>query len=605
MKKNFSYVFVLILSLTSGLISAQDFTVKIGTTDPYGGFFKPVKAGGSFQFQIEIKNNRQDTCTISIVKSNMGEVESWVTIDNNSQSLFPSQSKNFLLSVAVPSSAGDRDYAMFLGFNAFDKNNNNHSFNYNAQTIIVDNSSPNAPSFTVSQTSTTVFVNSWDSWDARSSAYTAWNLSSGIDGIKSYTIAIKNPDNTVKASISKNATDYHYHTFTGLSPNTNYKANVTAIDLAGNSNTSEMTATTAPAKPTGLTCSNTSYISTTLTWNASAGATEYNIYEFINNTNNLLNSVPVTTTSYIISNLSPGSTHSYNVIARGIAGASDRSDNVTVTTLNLPPITGSASLCTGGSTYAVQNLFTGYSVNWTCSDNITKFSASGSNAVFKPKGYGNGTIYASIIAPTGEVLVLQSMGVWIGKPEINSQTPLAYYSSGIYNSVCNSQTYITNMTISGASNATWYRIAASPSNTSWYQTGNNVSFYFWSVNQTQVFRISSSNTCGTTSYDFGFKSISCGPDPCNPVYTIAPNPASDQSTVIINIPAPCDQTLMQSSSFNGYVAIYDNQGTLKKKENYKTYGNIDLDLSGLKNGVHHIEIFDGKTIHKKTILIQK
>ncbi len=248
-------------------------------------------------------------------------------------------------------------------------------------------------------------------------------------------------------------------------------------------------------------------------------------------------------------------------------------------------------------------------LTWTNSSNVNYISGQNTTQyIIQPSTINSYsasvTLNIHIKSPVNKDRTI-SKSFWIGKPQITSQNPLAYYSSGIYNSVCNSQTYLTNMSISGASNATWNRIAASPINTSWYQTGNNVSFYFWSVNQTQVFRISSSNTCGTTSYDFGFKSISCGPDPCNPVYTIAPNPASDQSTVIINIPAPCDQTLMQSSSFNGYVAIYDNQGTLKKKENYKTYGNIDLDLSGLKNGVHHIEIYDGKTIQKKSILIQR
>jgi hypothetical protein len=204
-----------------------------------------------------------------------------------------------------------------------------------------------------------------------------------------------------------------------------------------------------------------------------------------------------------------------------------------------------------------------------------------------------------------DIKTSKRINFWIGKPQITSQTPLAYYSSGVYNSVCNSQTYITNMTISGASNASWSRIAANPSNTSWYQTGNNVSFYFWAINQTAVFRISSSNTCGTTSYDFGFKSITCGTNPCDPVYTIAPNPAIDQSTIIINIPAPCDQLMKQSSSFNGYIAVYDNHGTLKKKTNYKNYGNVELDLTDLNNGPHFIEIYDGKSIQKKTILIQK
>jgi len=74
---------------------AQDFTVQIPSTDNCGHYIKPIKAGGSHQFQINVKNNRADTCTVSIDKSAMGTVSIWVSIDNNSQQIFPSQSKNY------------------------------------------------------------------------------------------------------------------------------------------------------------------------------------------------------------------------------------------------------------------------------------------------------------------------------------------------------------------------------------------------------------------------------------------------------------------------------------------------------------------------------
>jgi len=161
MKKLFDYLCVLtILLSTTGLVSAQDFTVTIKSTDNYGGLITPLKPGSSHQLQINVKNNRQDTCTVSIVKNAMGEVESWVSIDNNSQSIFPAQSKNFLLTINVPSNAEDRDYILWLSFNAYDKDGNNHSFDYTAQTIIVDNSLPHTPTFFIDQTSTTIFVNS-------------------------------------------------------------------------------------------------------------------------------------------------------------------------------------------------------------------------------------------------------------------------------------------------------------------------------------------------------------------------------------------------------------------------------------------------------------
>lgn len=77
MKKLFDYLCTLIFLLaTSELIHAQNFTVTIPTTDNYAGYIKPIKAGGSHQFQIEVKNNRQDTCTVSIDKNAIGEVSS-------------------------------------------------------------------------------------------------------------------------------------------------------------------------------------------------------------------------------------------------------------------------------------------------------------------------------------------------------------------------------------------------------------------------------------------------------------------------------------------------------------------------------------------------
>ncbi len=233
MKKLINYLCVLLFILAAhGLIYAQDFTVEIPTTDACANYIKPIKAGGSHQFQIKVKNNTQDTSTVSIDKDAMGaDVSSWVTIDNNSQQLFPSQSKNFLLTINVPVGTCDCDFVMDLYFEAKDKDGDEHQFYYYSQWIIVDNSPPSSPTFSVSQTSTTIFVNSWNSWDNRSSEYTSVNLFSGIGGIKNYTVVIKNPNGSVKASVSKKFSDYNYYTFKNLNPNTNYKASVKAIAL--------------------------------------------------------------------------------------------------------------------------------------------------------------------------------------------------------------------------------------------------------------------------------------------------------------------------------------------------------------------------------------
>ena len=435
MKKFINYLSVLLFILaTHGFIYAQDFTVTIESTDAYAHYLPPIKAGGSHQFQIEVKNNRSDTCTVSIDKNSMGiDVSSWVTIDNNSQKIFPSQSKNFLLTINVPAGTCDCDFVMWLYFDAIDKHGNNHPFDYYPQGIIIDNSPPLSPTFSISQTSSTIFVYSWDSWDERSNTYTVWNPSAGTSGIKTYKIDIKNPNGTIAKSITKDFTDYNYYTFNNLNSNTNYKASVTAFDLVGNSRTTEKSATTAPAKPTGLTFSNITYIDATLSWSPSTGATGYNVYKVSGSTNTKLNSSPITTNSYKIEELNPNSTYSFNVIALSNVGPSDRSNNASVTTLTLPGISGSSTICSDEYTYTIQGLVPGYTVSWNNSSNLNKQSSSGSSANFIKISNGAGWIGANIIAPNARVLELSNKNVWVGKPSfyLDGDDELPAGSAGI------------------------------------------------------------------------------------------------------------------------------------------------------------------------------
>lgn len=98
---------LMLLFLTTGNAWSQDFTVTVPSTDNADGYIQPLKAGASTQFQVQVTNNRADTCTVSIIKFYLGTAESWVTIDNNSQKIFPQQSKNFLLTLTVPTGTAE------------------------------------------------------------------------------------------------------------------------------------------------------------------------------------------------------------------------------------------------------------------------------------------------------------------------------------------------------------------------------------------------------------------------------------------------------------------------------------------------------------------
>jgi len=140
-------------------------------------------------------------------------------------------------------------------------------------------------------------------------------------------------------------------TVTGLTSGTSYSFHVTAVDAAGNESTASNTVnvttltpdTQAPSVPTGLSSSNVTQTSLTLSWSASSdnvGVTGYDVYQGTT----LIKSVTGTSTS--VSGLSANTTYSFKVRAKDAAGnTSAQSSALSVTTLAQ-----SVSYCTTGGT---------------------------------------------------------------------------------------------------------------------------------------------------------------------------------------------------------------------------------------------------------------
>jgi len=130
-------------------------------------------------------------------------------------------------------------------------------FSGNEQNIIIDSSTPDAPTFSHYSTSNSVTVSNWYSWDYMSNTYTTNNNTAGIGGIKSYIL------NLTKSGYSKSktfaATGGNSYRFNNTLPNTSYTLSVTAVDMAGNTKASTENVSTAPAKVTGLSFSNIKY----------------------------------------------------------------------------------------------------------------------------------------------------------------------------------------------------------------------------------------------------------------------------------------------------------------------------------------------------------
>ena len=603
MRKLINYLCVLLLILAAQLqIQAQDFTVEIKSTDDYAGYIKPIKAGGSHPFQIKVKNNREDTCTVSIDKDGMGEVESWVSIEDNSLTIFPEQTVIFLLHITVPTNTIEGLYPMFLYFDAYAKGeSHNNSFQYDAQWIIVDNSPPEAPTFSIGQkTSKTLSITSWSSWDQFSNLYT-FETGSAAYGIKEYKIFIETLQGSVVETVIKQPSDVTNYKFKNLTPNVSYNACVTATDLVGYSTTTKKLVTMPPAQPTGLKFSNITYIGATLSWNTSDGATGYDVYKVTGSTNTTLNSSPVLGNSYIIGNLNPDSLYKFNIIALSNVGPSDRSNDASVTTLVLPKITGSSLQCSGAYTYTIQDLVSGYTVSWNSSSNLYKQSASGSSANFIKTSDGSGWIGANIIAPNARVLELTKKDVWIGKPAIPKTNPSGYptisMQLGTYFNVA-----ITEM--KGASTSMSPLWTASGSLEIAHTTPNGCTYNAYTTG-TGNFYVKTRNVCGYSPSGGGTVSVYSGGgggggnNPPFPMkLSISPNPANDYIEAYLeNLieEEQLDNEKLHIKIFNSYsIPVYN--GTTQQKK-------LHINTSSFSEGIYYLQVQYKNKKFTKTILI--
>ncbi len=578
--------------------SAQsDFTVASPSTDSYGGLIKPMKSGNSIQIQIKMTNNKNITYTASINKNAMFPWDSWVQIDNNSQTLAPNKTITFLLTITPPVGTLDDKYTLFLNFNAYDSNNNNNPYTWSTLKVLVDNTPPVAPTVSVSSRTSSAISIGFSSTDSRSTEYTNANQSSGINGIKSYTLVLKNPDGTTKESKSVNATDASTYTFSALNANTTYTTFVTAADLASNSSTSTgLFATTAPAALANLTNTSTNYCNTTLAWSGSAGATRYNIYNY---SVNPIVTYTTTATSYTVEGLLSGKAYDFYVSAVSNAGESPRS-KIAVTTLSVPTpsISGPVVVCSSGATFTAVNLPTGCSISWDRFPNLSQSSSSGNYATFA--SVGNGTSWVKATFDSGCGSTSKYYGVTAGSPvpgsiAIEFDAPPGRFTASI----------------DGMATANTYK---------WYLDG----VLKYTTPNTSVIFQRQLNNCGHVYYVDVVEENACGvsgishgevaEDPCYYGFTISPNPASDNITLTIG------STDNGSSRGNGstgttalaskYIStkaytirILDSFGALKAMVN-KSGESVTLPVGNLNNGVYVVEITDGKNVYRQQLVVK-
>lgn len=80
---------------------AQNFTTTVTGAKISGNLIYPLKATGSLQFTVKVKNNETlpngNTYSVSIDKPGMLPLDSWIAIDVNSQNIAPEETKTYTL----------------------------------------------------------------------------------------------------------------------------------------------------------------------------------------------------------------------------------------------------------------------------------------------------------------------------------------------------------------------------------------------------------------------------------------------------------------------------------------------------------------------------
>ncbi|WP_139002097.1 fibronectin type III domain-containing protein, partial [Hyunsoonleella aestuarii] len=228
----------------------------------------------------------------------------------------------------------------------------------------------------------------------------SWNASTDNIGVTGY-------DVYQNGGLIANVSNTSYQV-TGLSPSTAYTFYVIARDAAGNSSTQSNNEnittldppdTENPTAPTNLVAANTTEFTTDLSWTASTdnvGVIGYDVYQdgsFLTN---------VSSTTYIVTGLSPSTAYNFYVIARDAAGnSSPQSNAVNVTTnefIDIDPPTNPSGLAASNITDSSIDL------SWNAStDNVgvtgydiyidTTFLVNVSSTNYQVTGLSESTIY--------------------------------------------------------------------------------------------------------------------------------------------------------------------------------------------------------------------
>lgn len=271
---------------------------------------------------------------------------------------------------------------------------------------------------------------------------------------------------------------------------------------------------------------------------------------------------------------------------------------ITTNTARPFSISGSDLICSSGTSFTVNNLPSGATINWTSSSSITLTSPQGSNpSTFSSVGSGNGWIQATITVPNG-----CSNNIVVRK-EVMRGAPLISYDPNEDFTMCRDINTTSNnffpVSIEGMDGSTTWEVQKITNNHSVTMQGNEVlvSLAYAPPYNYIAFKVRASNTCGFSNWLEYYVEVidNCDSGGYNN-YMVYPNPTSET----INIKAKKskegsdNETSYQLYDFN---AILIEKGDLNNQKK-------SIDVSNYKKGIYILKIEKGKEFETHSVIIK-
>lgn len=222
---------------------------------------------------------------------------------------------------------------------------------------------------------------------------------------------------------------------------------------------------------------------------------------------------------------------------------------------------------------------------------------------------GEGDIQLTISSPACSLSFLYNTQEITGRPKlvagapiVQSTQPLSIYNNpGDENEVCRNVETVFDFTTGDNSTANWSYISHSGNpQPSWSLAyPDDLYLYFFKPTQnTLLLKLDVTNSCGTVSYNFGFKAVDCAGLKAavkKNAFKISPNPANN----IINITQ--DATTYNLITEITVADFNNNMVSSKKYTNVKT---AQLSIAALKAGTYFVTVVYGKFRETQKILKQ-